>query len=102
MSGPSPALGCCLLAANLALCYLAVSAAHAASPALATGAAIAATILVTLLKKRWQHCITASLRTLGRIPVALLWPVTGLAVVAQTFSTSSLTSVATTVNMSAM
>merc|ERR1719244_679956 len=34
------------------------------------------------------------------IPLMFLWPLTALAVVAQTFSTSSLTNVATTVMLS--
>merc|ERR1712226_1644595 len=81
----SPVLGWSLILANLVLCHLSVSLSPAA-PALATAAALLATILIFLAKKR--------------VPVMALWPLTALAVVAQTFATSSLASVPATVMLS--
>merc|ERR1712088_193683 len=81
----SPPLGWALLLTNLVLCHLAVSL-STSSPALSTFSATLATLLLFLGKKR--------------VPVIALWPITALAVIGQTFATSSLTSVPVTVMLS--
>merc|ERR1712181_22470 len=81
----SPPLGWTLLLINMVLCHLSVSL-STSSPALSTFSATLATLLLFLGKKR--------------VPVIALWPITGLAVVGQTFATSSLTSVPVTVMLS--
>ena len=81
----SSPLGWALLLTNLVLCHLSVSL-STSSPVLSTLSAVIATALLFLGKKR--------------VPVVALWPITGLAVVGQTFATSSLTSVPVTVMLS--
>merc|ERR1712010_40698 len=81
----SPPLGWALVLINLVLCHLSVSL-STSSPALSTLSATIATLLLFLGKKR--------------VPVIALWPITALAVVGQTFATSSLTSVPVTVMLS--
>ena len=81
----SSPLGWALLLTNLVLCHLSVSL-STSSPVLSTLSAIIATALLFLGKKR--------------VPVVALWPITALAVVGQTFATSSLTSVPVTVMLS--
>merc|ERR1712004_359594 len=70
----SSPLGWALLLTNLVLCHLSVSL-STSSPVLSTLSAVIATALLFLGKKR--------------VPVVALWPITALAVVGQTFATSS-------------
>ena len=78
-------VGIVLLVTNTILCLVAVSLVTS-SPIMSVMAATAATLTITVLKTK--------------CPVSLLWPVTALAVVAQTMASSGVMSVPATVVVS--
>eukprot|EP00092_Neocalanus_flemingeri_P020249 GFUD01021929.1.p1 GENE.GFUD01021929.1~~GFUD01021929.1.p1 ORF type:complete len:108 (+),score=34.20 GFUD01021929.1:218-541(+) len=77
--------GTVLLLTNSFLCLVAVNMVNT-NPIMSVMAAMAATATITMFK--------------ARCPVSLLWPVTALAVVAQTMATSGVVSVPATVVVS--